>query len=30
LPYTTGPLVNAGDHNGTHEDIYELKGAPCV
>ena len=29
-PYKTGPLVHAGDYNGTLYVIYELKGTPCV
>ena len=29
-PYTTGPLVYAGDNNGTLINVYIHKGAPCV
>ena len=28
--YTRGSLVYVCDAMGTHEDVYELKGAPCV
>jgi hypothetical protein len=28
--YTRGPLVYAGDYNGTVVYVYELKGVPCV
>ena len=28
--YSTGPLVYAGDHNGTVVLLYEYEGGPCV
>ena len=28
--YARGPLQYTYDHNGTHDVVYELKGAPCV